>query len=57
MRCNWLKQSRLMAINLSNGLPYYHGVVMYPSLILASPLNQLNKSVALIVSMIQLSFV
>ena len=29
-------------INLSQGLPYYHGVVMYPSPILASPYMEPN---------------
>jgi hypothetical protein len=33
-------------INLSNGLAYYHGVVMYPSPILASPANHGQQSIA-----------
>jgi hypothetical protein len=33
-------------VNLSNGLPYYHGVVMFPSPILASPLNHAPQSIA-----------
>jgi len=32
-------------INVSNGLPYYHGVVMYPTPILASPLNHATQSI------------
>jgi hypothetical protein len=33
-------------INLSNGLPYYHGVVTFPVPILASPLNNALQSIA-----------
>ena len=33
------------SINLSNGIPYYHGVVTLPSPVLASPLNQATQSV------------
>ena len=33
-------------INLSNGLPYYHGVVTYPVPILASPLNHTIQSIS-----------
>lgn len=33
-------------INLSNGLPYYHGVVTYPVPILASPLNHAPQSIS-----------
>ena len=33
-------------INLSNGLPYYHGVVFYPVPILAAPLNHGNQSIS-----------
>jgi hypothetical protein len=33
-------------INLSNGLPYYHGVVTYPSPILASPFNHAVQSIS-----------
>lgn len=33
----WQLMGAGTTINLSNGLPYYHGVVMYPSPILASP--------------------
>lgn len=33
-------------INLSNGLPYYHGVVTFPSPILASPLNHTAQSIS-----------
>jgi hypothetical protein len=33
-------------INVSNGLPYYHGIVMYPVPILASPLNHSTQSIA-----------
>ncbi len=32
-------------INLSNGLPYYHGVVTYPSPILATPQNHAAQSI------------
>lgn len=34
------------AINLANGLPYYHGVVTYPVPILASPLNHSAQSIS-----------
>lgn len=33
-------------INLSNGLPYYHGVVTFPVPILASPLNHALQSIS-----------
>ncbi|MGA2890327.1 MAG: hypothetical protein ABSE51_19965 [Terracidiphilus sp.] len=33
-------------INLSNGLPYYHGVVTFPVPILASPLNHAGQSIS-----------
>jgi len=33
-------------INLSNGLPYYHGVVLYPVPILAAPLNHGSQSIS-----------
>jgi len=33
-------------INLSNGLPYYHGVVTFPVPILASPLNHAQQSIS-----------
>jgi len=33
-------------VNLSNGLPYYHGVVMYPVPILASPANHGTQSIS-----------
>lgn len=33
-------------INLSNGLPYYHGIVTYPVPILASPLNHAPQSIS-----------
>lgn len=33
-------------INVSNGLPYYHGVVQYPTPILASPLNHATQSIS-----------
>lgn len=33
-------------INLSSGLPYYHGTVFFPSPILASPLNNALQSIA-----------
>jgi len=33
-------------INLSNGLPYYHGIVMFPSPLLASPLNHATQSIS-----------
>ncbi len=33
-------------INLSNGLPYYHGTVIFPAPILASPLNHATQSIA-----------
>lgn len=33
-------------INLSNGLPYYNGVVQYPVPILASPLNHATQSIS-----------
>jgi len=32
-------------INLSNGIPYYHGVVTLPAPLLASPLNQATQSI------------
>jgi hypothetical protein len=32
-------------INLSNGLPYYHGTVIFPAPILASPLNHATQSI------------
>jgi len=32
-------------INLSNGIPYYHGVVTFPAPLLASPLNQATQSI------------
>ena len=38
-------------INLSNGLPYYHGVVTYPVPILASPLNHTNQSISGVLSL------
>ena len=34
------------SINLSNGLPYYHGVVTFPTPILASPLNHAAQSIS-----------
>ena len=33
-------------INLSNGLPYYHGIVTFPVPILASPLNHAVQSIS-----------
>jgi hypothetical protein len=33
-------------INISNGLPYYHGVVTFPVPILASPLNHAAQSIS-----------
>ena len=33
-------------INLSNGLPYYHGIVTFPVPILASPLNHTGQSIS-----------
>ena len=33
-------------INVSNGLPYYHGVVTFPSPILASPQNHATQSIS-----------
>ena len=38
-------------INLSNGLPYYHGVVTYPVPILASPLNHAGQSISGVLSL------
>lgn len=32
-------------INLSNGLPYYHGIVTFPTPILATPLNHATQSI------------
>lgn len=42
----WQLMGAGTTINLSNGLPYYHGVVMYPSPILASPLNHGLQSIS-----------
>jgi len=42
----WQLMGAGTTINLSNGLPYYHGVVMYPSPILASPLNHALQSIS-----------
>lgn len=33
-------------VNLSNGLPYYHGVVVYPSPILSAPANHGTQSIS-----------
>ena len=33
-------------INLSNGLPYYHGIVTYPTPLLASPLSHATQSIS-----------
>jgi len=33
-------------INLSNGLPYYHGIVTFPVPVLASPLNHATQSIS-----------
>jgi len=33
-------------INLANGLPYYHGVIYYPSPLLASPTNHGQQSIS-----------
>ena len=33
-------------LNLSNGLPYYHGIVTFPTPILASPLNHAPQSIS-----------
>src|SRR5271165_2193079 len=41
----FLHRSAGTHINLSNGLLYYHGVVMFPSPILASPLNHGTQSI------------
>ena len=42
----WQLATPGVQINVSNGLPYYHGVVMYPTPILASPLNHSTQSIA-----------
>lgn len=33
-------------VNLSSGVPYYHGVVMFPTPVMASPLNHNTQSVS-----------
>lgn len=33
-------------VNLSNGLPYYHGVVFYPTPILSAPTNHATQSIS-----------
>jgi hypothetical protein len=42
----WQLATPGVQINVSNGLPYYHGVVMYPTPLLASPLNHSTQSMA-----------
>jgi hypothetical protein len=42
----WQLMGPNTTINLSNGLPYYHGVVYFPTPILASPLNNALQSIA-----------
>lgn len=42
----WQLMGAGSTINLSNGLPYYNGVVYYPSPIMASPLNHATQSIS-----------
>lgn len=42
----WQLMGPNTTINLSNGLPYYHGTVYFPSPILASPLNHGLQSIS-----------
>lgn len=42
----WQLMGPNTTINLSNGLPYYHGTVFFPSPILASPLNHGLQSIS-----------
>lgn len=42
----WQLMGPNSTINLSSGLPYYHGTVYFPTPILASPLNHALQSVA-----------
>jgi hypothetical protein len=42
----WQLMGAGTTINLSNGLPYYHGTVFFPTPILASPLNHQLQSIA-----------
>lgn len=42
----WQLMGPNTTINLSNGLPYYHGTVYYPTPILASPLNHNLQSIS-----------
>jgi len=42
----WQLMGPNTTINLSNGLPYYHGTVYFPTPILASPLNHAGQSIA-----------
>jgi hypothetical protein len=42
----WQLMGPNTTINLSSGLPYYHGTVFFPTPILASPLNHALQSIA-----------
>lgn len=42
----WQLMGPNTTINLSNGLPYYHGTVYFPTPILASPLNHALQSIS-----------
>lgn len=42
----WQLMGPNTTINLSNGLPYYHDTVYFPTPILASPLNHAGQSIA-----------
>lgn len=42
----WQLMGPNTTINLSNGLPYYHGTVYFPTPILASPLNHAQQSIS-----------
>lgn len=42
----WQLMGAGTTINLSNGLPYYHGTVYFPTPILASPLNHQLQSIS-----------
>ena len=42
----WQLTGSNSTLNLSNGLPYYHGVVTFPAPILASPQNHAQQSIS-----------
>ena len=42
----WQLMGAGSTINLSNGLPYYHGVVYYPVPILSAPANHGQQSIS-----------